>query len=54
MRLAKPVPGTNILAYITTKHPVLKFIPHFAGNYFLLQLNGEVRNTFAAINGFIG
>ena len=36
------VPGTNILADIASKHPVVKFIFHRVWNQQILQLDGKI------------
>src|SRR5687767_3960916 len=53
MRFAEPVPWTNILAYITAKHPVLKFALLFFRDDLIFQFYREIRNTLTSIDGFI-
>src|SRR6266487_1929179 len=43
------IPGTYILANITTKHPVLKFILHFIWYQHVLKLDGEITDTTTSI-----
>ena len=52
MRQRKPVPRTYILADITTKHPILKFIFKCGGN-FIFQLYGKEGNALTPIDNLI-
>src|ERR1700754_3798105 len=47
------VPGTNILANITTKHPVIKLPLHSIWYQGIFKLYSKIRNAFAAVNHFV-
>lgn len=51
---AETVPGTNILAYITAKKPVVKPVFHFPGQQHIFQLNGKITDAFTAIYHLAG
>ena len=48
MGLGKTIPGTNVLADVATKHPIVHFAFEFIRDG-LAQFDGKVGNTFAAV-----
>src|SRR5882757_3394411 len=52
-RGGEPVPRTDILANIAAEYPVVEAPLHRIRDQQILQLDGEIRNAFAAIHHFV-
>src|SRR3712207_1970592 len=53
MGFAKTVPRANILAGITTEHPVLETAFHSLGYQRIFQFDRVIRNALASIDPFV-